>query len=97
MTTLIGLILAGVAVGMVLEAIDSLQTPAESSPGWLAFAIATASIFIKEALYRFTIKNGRRINSAALIANAWHQRSDMMSSVPAALAVLGTELIMSER
>jgi cation diffusion facilitator family transporter len=46
------------------------------------------SIIFKEVLYHYTRAAGRRISSPALAANAWHQRSDALSSVPVALAVL---------
>jgi len=50
------------------------------------------SIVCKEALYRWTVRVGRRARSSAVVANAWHHRSDALSSVPAALAVLAARL-----
>jgi cation diffusion facilitator family transporter len=83
----IGLALASVAVGMALHAIDLLRGGHEGTPGWIALAAALLSMTSKEALYRWTAAVGRRIHSPALIANAWHHRSDAFSSLPAALAV----------
>lgn len=92
-TTIIGVILAGVAAGLLVEAITSLHSPTREAPKWLAFYIAVASIVIKESLYRYTIRWGKRLRSSAIMANAWHQRSDMLSSIPAALAVLSTKFL----
>jgi len=83
----IGLSLASVAVGLALHAIDLLHGGREGTPGWIALAAALLSIVSKEALYRWTVVVGRRIHSTAVIANAWHHRSDAISSLPAALAV----------
>jgi cation diffusion facilitator family transporter len=57
-------------------------------PRWIAFVPAVISIAVKEALYRWTAGVGRRVRSSAVVANAWHHRSDALSSVPAALAVV---------
>ena len=92
-TTIIGIVLAAVAIGMLVDAVAALRNPVAAPPSWFAFAVAVLSIAVKETLYRYTIGAGRRIKSSAVIANAWHQRSDMMSSIPAALAVLGTKLM----
>jgi cation diffusion facilitator family transporter len=91
-TALIGLSLAAVAVGLTYNALTTLEQPHARPPGWIAFAAATASIAFKEALYRWTAAVGRRVRSTAVIANAWHHRSDGLSSVPAALAVAGARL-----
>ena len=84
---LIALILAGVATGICWEAVSTMQEPDESSPGLIALFVALISIISKEILYRWTIKKGKDIDSMALISNAWHHRSDALSSVPVAIAV----------
>lgn len=86
-TSLIGLLLAIVALGIACNAIVTLHNKHAGSPGWIAFAAAVASILVKEILYRWTVRTGKRIKSPAVIANAWHHRSDGLSSVPTALAV----------
>jgi cation diffusion facilitator family transporter len=50
------------------------------------------SIALKEALYHYTIRIGRRIKSSAIVANAWHQRSDALSSVAVLLGVAGARI-----
>lgn len=92
-TIFIGLLLASVGLGLVYNALATLHQPPRSPPGAVAFLAAALSIFIKELLYRWTVSVGREIRSTALIANAWHHRSDALSSVPAALAVAGAALL----
>ena len=92
LTMVIGGILAGVGVLICYHAIVSIREPDQGIPGWSAFAVACVSIVLKELIYRWTITVGKRVRSSALIANAWHHRSDGFSSVPVAVAVLGMHL-----
>jgi len=92
-TIFIGLLLAAVALGLVYNALVTLNEPNRSPPGPIAFFAALLSIFTKELLYRWTISVGIEIRSTALIANAWHHRSDGLSSIPAAVAVAGAVLV----
>jgi len=88
----LGVTLAGVAIGIAADASVSLFRPVlPPTPGVLAAALA--SIAIKEALYRWTVARGRALRSPALVANAWHHRSDAFSSVPVALAA-GASLLL---
>jgi len=91
-TALIALVLAGVAVGLGYQALATLRDPHGTPPGGIALAAALLSIVCKEALYRWSVAVGRRIKSSALVANAWHHRSDALSSLPAALAVAGARV-----
>lgn len=56
---------------------------------YCALGVAALSIVVKEALYRATVSVGRRTRSTAVVANAWHHRSDALSSIPTALAIAG--------
>ncbi len=85
----IGLVLVAVAVGLVRNAIITMREGHATAPGWIALAAALISLVAKEILYRWTYGVGRRIRSMPLVANAWHHRSDALSSIPAALAVAG--------
>jgi len=87
-TAAIGLVLVGVAAGVAYHALTSIREAHVHQPRWIAFWGAALSIFFKEALYRWTARAGRQARSAALMANAWHHRSDALSSIPAALAVV---------
>jgi cation diffusion facilitator family transporter len=82
--------LGSVGVGLAYRAIQTLHADYKSTPGWSALAVACLSIVAKEALYRWTTSVGKRVRSSALVANAWHHRSDALSSLPVAIAVVGT-------
>lgn len=90
---IIGVILAaaGVALGIngTRLVIDSLRGKTLEQPGMIALVVAVISILSKEILYRYTIKAGREENSDALTANAWHHRSDAMSSVGTLAGIAG--------
>lgn len=63
------------------------------SPGIMALFAAVLSILIKEWLYRYQVKVGKQINSSAIIANAWHHRSDAFSSIGTFLGIGGAILL----
>ncbi len=79
------LFMAGAGIGW--DAVTSVYKPHARHPGIIAFAAAAASIVIKEFLYQWNIRVGRRINSVSLSANAWHHRLDAFSSMPVLVAV----------
>ncbi|MCF7917131.1 MAG: cation diffusion facilitator family transporter [Candidatus Omnitrophica bacterium] len=83
----IGIILFATAVGIGYNALISIRKEHLSSPSWIAFWAALAAIIIKEIIYRKTLAIGKRNKSSAVIANAWHHRSDALSSIPVAIAV----------
>jgi cation diffusion facilitator family transporter len=86
-TVVIGIAIGAVAVGMGIQAIRGLRHEPEGNPAAIALGAAVLSIAVKEVLYRWTAKVGREVGSPALEANAWHHRSDAISSIPAAIAV----------
>lgn len=63
-----------------------------AAPGGLALAAAVVSIVVKEAMYWYTRSAAKRINSGALMADAWHHRSDALSSVGSFAGILGARL-----
>ena len=63
------------------------------SPGYIALAAAVVSILLKEWAYRFTIRVGRKYHSEAVVGNAWHHRSDALSSVGTTLGIGGAILL----
>jgi len=83
--TLAGGIVAGILIlvggFLAWESIEALRNGVQNYPGWAVLAIAGISILAKEWLYRRTIRVAREVNSAALHANAWHHRSDALSSI----------------
>lgn len=80
---LLGLAAAGIVIDAGLRLID----PPSSAPGSLALWAAAISILLKEALFHYTRAVGRRTGSAMMIANAWHHRSDALSSVVALVGI----------
>ena len=83
----IGIALAAVAVGLASDAIGTLRRGSEHGPAGFAFMIAVFSVVSKEILFRWTRRKAREVHSTAMEANAWHHRSDAISSVPAAAAI----------
>ena len=96
-TLLIGLALVVAAVGIVVSGAVKLahwlQGETLQSPGAIAFWAAIGSILVKELLYQYTCLKGRKLDSKALEANAWHHRSDALSSIGAAVGIGGAILL----
>ena len=91
-TVFIGAALMLVGGGLVWNAVEviiaNFNGEKNVSPTWFAFIAAVVSIVVKEYLYRVTVQVGMRTKSSACVANAWHHRSDSLSSIPAAIAVV---------
>lgn len=94
-TVFIGLMLAAAGIGIGWDAISTLHEKDSSPPGWIAMLAAMISILTKEILYRWTVLAGKRVKSPALAANAWHHRSDAISSLPVLVAVGGALIFPS--
>jgi len=86
-TIFIGLLLAMVGVVLAYKAIITLPDAHSEPISIIALIAALISIIVKEILYRWTIYIGKIHKSTSIIANAWHHRSDGLSSIPVALAV----------
>jgi cation diffusion facilitator family transporter len=90
-TVFLGLALIGVAVGIALNAglrlADTAKVP---GPSPLTMAVALLTIVSKEGLYRYTLHIAKRVRSNLLRANAWHHRSDAISSVIVLVGIGGT-------
>jgi len=84
-----------VAILLGINATEGIYDHAPANPTWLALAGAGLSIIVKEILYQYTIQVGRRITSPVVTANAWHHRSDALSSV-AVLIGIGGAMIKPE-
>ena len=94
---IIGLALLAAATGIIVsgvaKVIDWAGGEQLAAPGWLALVAAVVSIMVKEVLYQYTVRRGKRLDSQAMIANAWHHRSDAFSSIGAALGIGGAILL----
>ena len=96
-TFIIGLALIAAATGIIVSGVTKLIDWAGgkqlAAPGWLALAAAIISIIVKEVLYRYTAIRGKRLDSQALVANAWHHRSDAFSSIGTMVGIGGAILL----
>lgn len=81
---LIGLALGAVGAGILANGVQNIRSVIAGGelprPGSVALAAAVVSIVVKEILYRYTVRAGRAVGSPSLVANAWHHRSDALSS-----------------
>lgn len=97
---LIGLGLLAVAIGIIVSGAKKLVMWLKgedlAAPGQIALWAALLSIVLKEILFQYTVRRGKDIESQALIANAWHHRSDAISSIGAALGI-GGALLFGDR
>lgn len=84
-TIIISLALAVVGAGILIDSIERIRIVLDGGllprPGVIALVAAVVSIVVKEILYRYTVRVGRQIQSPSVIANAWHHRSDALSSL----------------
>lgn len=96
-TLFIGLALVAAAIGIVVSGAGKLAAWLQGedlpSPGMMALWGALVSIAVKEILYQYTARKGRKLESKAVLANAWHHRSDALSSIGAAIGIGGAILL----
>ena len=99
-TLLVALALVGAAIGIIvtgsLKIARWLQGETLEMPGILALWAALLSIAVKEILFRYTLTRGKALDSPAVVANAWHHRSDALSSIGAAIGI-GGAILLGER
>lgn len=89
-TVALGVALTVVAIGISWDAVRRLLDPTLLlHPGWLALAVAFISVVAKEVIYHYTARAGRRLRSNMLLANAWHSRSDAISSIVVVVGIAG--------
>ena len=96
-TLIIGTLLAIVGIGMMWgggeKILDILSGTMIPTPGWTAFAAGIASIVAKETIFQYTMHAARRTHSNTLAANAWHHRSDALSSVGTCAGIGGAIIL----
>lgn len=99
-TMIVSLMLLIVGAGMMKNGINSIIDILNGNilpkPGWIAIAAAVVSIAAKEILYRVTARVGRKVDSPVVIANAWHHRSDAMSSIGSLVGIGGAMILGSK-
>lgn len=92
-SVIIGIILFAVGIGLLVSGVrttlDFFQGQPIGDPNWLAFIAALISIASKEWLFHYTRHSARRVESDALEANAWHHRSDALTSIATLIGIAG--------
>ncbi len=91
-STAVAITLIGTALYLGIKASWDIYNHTKLHPTWPALVGSAASIILKESLFHYTIRVGRRIKSPLIVANAWHHRSDSLSSVAVLLGVTGAYL-----
>lgn len=86
-TLALGMLLVAVALGIVWTGLERLFDAERPMPGQIAILVAGIGVLVKESLYWYTIAVARRLQSDMLRANAWHHRSDAISSVVVLIGV----------
>ncbi len=90
-TVAVGGLLIVVAIGIIVAAGDRIMNPGMLlHPGMLALVIAFVSVAAKEAIYHYTVRVANRLRSNLLRANAWHHRSDSVSTLVVIVGIVGT-------
>lgn len=99
-TIIISLALGIVGAGILISSIRAIRVVIDGGllprPGLIALVAAVLSIAVKEILYRYTVREGRAIDSPSVVANAWHHRSDALSSL-GTLVGIGCAYFLGDR
>ncbi|MFC7369044.1 cation diffusion facilitator family transporter [Vreelandella zhaodongensis] len=91
-TLLLGSVLIFVAGGIAWSSLDRLFSgTAVGAPGIIAIVITIAALLSKEWIFRYTMRVAKRVNSKLLEANAWHSRSDALSTLVVLIALIGAQ------
>ena len=86
----LGIALIGIALGIGYDAMRRMNSPdLLLDPGWIALGVAALSVVSKEVIYQYTRNAAKRLRSNMLMANAWHSRSDAISSIVVVIGVAG--------
>jgi len=84
---LLGAILAVVGIGIGIRGVESIFNPVATNPEAITIVFASLAVVAKEGLYRYTLRAARATHSSLLEANAWHHRSDALSSIVVVIGI----------
>ena len=87
--TIVGVVIILAGIWIAYDVSQVIASGSQLVPTWLAAGAAFISILVNEGIFHYTRNVGEKINSPAIIANAWHHRSDAISSVAALIGILG--------
>lgn len=97
---IIGVALFAVGVDIFMDSALKIKAVANGEvlprPGMIAIVAAAVSIVVKELLYQYTARKGKALESPSVVANAWHHRSDALSSIGALLGI-GAAYLLGEK
>ena len=97
---IIGIALFAVGVEILVDSAEKIKAVAEGAilprPGFVALLAAAISILAKETLYQYTVRKGKALESPSVAANAWHHRSDALSSIGTLLGI-GMAYLLGEK
>lgn len=85
-SVIVSLLLLGAAVLIAIQSLHELVTP-HRTPAWFTLPVLLAVIVVKETLFRFAFRTGRSLESTALKSDAWHHRSDALTSAAAFVGI----------
>jgi cation diffusion facilitator family transporter len=88
----VGIMLLAFAVSLIVSALFDVRSGPIITPGWTAFTVASLSLLAKELLFHWTRHWAQKLNSELLLANAWHHRSDSVSSLAVLAALIGVQI-----
>ena len=91
-SAIVGIALIATALFIGIKASLNIYHHTETHPKMLALVVAGISVTLKEILFHYTVHTGRRIKSQLIVANAWHHRSDALSSVAVLIGIAGTQI-----
>ncbi|MBP7732297.1 MAG: cation transporter [Caldisericia bacterium] len=87
-TVVIGIMLASIGITLGYNSVLDLIAGNARQADWITFAIACMAIVTKEGMARWSVSVGTRLNSKAVLANSWDQRSDALGAIPVAISIL---------
>ena len=92
-TAIIGVVLFAVGVGILVNSVtgvvNAFNGKVLEAPSMIALVAAAVSIMFKELLFQYTVHKGKTLDSKAVVANAWHHRSDAFSSIGTLIGIAG--------
>ena len=91
-SAIVGIALIATAFYLGIKASLNIYHHTVYHPTILALVVAGVSVALKEVLFHFTVHTGRRIKSQLIVANAWHHRSDALSSMAVLIGIAGTQI-----
>ena len=99
-TAIIGVVLFAVGVGILVNSVtgvvNAFNGKVLEAPSMIALVAAAVSIMFKELLFQYTVHKGKTLDSKAVVANAWHHRSDAFSSIGTLIGIAGA-IFLGER